>query len=324
MFVIVEGIDRVGKSTLCKALKNNGFITLKDAFSTVKTTKGYEMKLYPEQSAAFPSYSIGKIDTAIQYIKQLNDAGFNIVADRLHLTELVYGNLDRPSRSSETNVWYLDNLIDETFGDDVALVYVEPDDISSANVRAERDLTDHDKMFEIAFYRSSIKQKLITDFYKLNEAVEMLVKTAFKYDFYFASPFFRPDQVEREERLKAHLRILGYRVFSPKESCHLESTAGTDKQSDVFSDNINAIKSSAAVFAITDTKDMGTIWEAGYAFASGKPVVYFAETLGNNQFNLMLAQSGRAVFTSQNDISREDLDAILFKGKKMEYRGVIE
>ena len=34
---------------------------------------------------------------------------------------------------------------------------------------------------------------------------------------YFASPWFTPEQEEREERLKAKLRSLGFDVHSPKE-----------------------------------------------------------------------------------------------------------
>ena len=91
----------------------------------------------------------------------------------------------------------------------------------------------------------------------------------------------------------------------------------------MFNDNCNAIKSSRAVFAVTDGKDVGTIWEAGYAHGIGKPVVYYAETLGDNLFNLMLAQSGNEVFTSQNEVTYGALiDAIL--GFKKPYKGAIE
>ena len=48
--------------------------------------------------------------------------------------------------------------------------------------------------------------------------------------------------------------------------------------------------------AITDEKDIGTIWEAGYAYGIGKEVVYYAETLGNNPFNIMLSESGVGIF----------------------------
>lgn len=141
---------------------------------------------------------------------------------------------------------------------------------------------------------------------------------------YFASPFFRPDQVEREERMKAHLRNLGFEVFSPKENTHLSADANLESQEKTFQDNLEGIKTSDAVFAITDGKDMGTIWEAGYAYGIGKPVLYYAETLGpNGQFNLMLARSGKVAFLSQDQVTKESIDKAIM-GELTNYEGKIE
>ena len=128
---------------------------------------------------------------------------------------------------------------------------------------------------------------------------------------------------EREERMIEHLRGLGLRVFSPKENCHLNAKASQDSREQVFKENCEAIKSSRCVFAVTDGKDMGTIWEAGYAYGIGKPVVYFAETVGDNQFNLMLAQSGCDVFTSQNEVTHFSISSAL-SGNGRKFRGDIE
>lgn len=123
---------------------------------------------------------------------------------------------------------------------------------------------------------------------------------------YFASPFFNEEQVEREESLKSLLRKEGFDVFSPKEACHLQSDAPFEDQLKVFSENIESIQDSHFVFAVTDGKDMGTIWEAGYAFGLGIPVVYFAETV-RGKFNLMLALSAKGVITSRRDIKKRTL-----------------
>lgn len=324
MFVIVEGIDRVGKTTLCNRLENNGFIILKDAFGQVKATNEKQQKLLATDSSVFPAYSLGKLDTAVQYIKALCDKGYNIVVDRLHLTEMVYGFYDRPSMPLIERVKILDRMIDEMFGTQAMLVLVKPTDIEAASERAERDLSSHAEYFEVLFNESCIPRRIETDFYHLDDAVKEIVSASSTYDFYFASPFFRPDQVEREERLKRHLRLLGYKVFSPKEQCHLTATADSDSQEAVFSDNVSAIRSSAAVFAVTDTKDMGTIWEAGFAYATGKPIIYYAETLGDNQFNVMLAKSGRVVCTSMQDLTKERIDEVVYSGKNFIFEGVIE
>ena len=53
----------------------------------------------------------------------------------------------------------------------------------------------------------------------------------------------------------------------------------------------------------TRDKDIGTIWEAGFAFAHQKPIVYFCAGLPEGaKFNLMLARSGVKVCTSFEDL----------------------
>lgn len=144
------------------------------------------------------------------------------------------------------------------------------------------------------------------------------------YSLYFASPFFNPEQVEREERLKAYLRGMGFEVFSPKENTHLQKNADTKAQETTFRQNLDGIKNTDAVFAVTDGKDMGTIWEAGYAFGINKPIIYFAETLGNGQFNLMLARSGNVVYQNMADISADEIISAIENAATVEYTGEIE
>lgn len=143
------------------------------------------------------------------------------------------------------------------------------------------------------------------------------------YDFYFASPFFNSKQVEREEALIKILRGFNFSVFSPKENVFLNSNASPGERTACFEDNKRAINSSRAVFAVTDEKDMGTIWEAGYAYGMGIPIIYFAETLNNGVFNLMLAESAIKVFTERRQLTKESL-AKARAGFKEYYGGKIE
>lgn len=147
-----------------------------------------------------------------------------------------------------------------------------------------------------------------------------------QYDLYLASPFFTPVQVEREEFVKTKLRDEGFRVFSPKENCFLPPDANLSDQKSVFEQNCDAIKSCSAVFAITDGKDIGTIWEAGYAYGIGTPVIYFAETLGDNGFNLMLAQSGVMVILDRDNIhgNGEKIWNAIHGIKPEDFAGLIE
>ena len=150
---------------------------------------------------------------------------------------------------------------------------------------------------------------------------------------YFASPWFNPDQAEREERVKGHLRELGFNVWSPKENSSLSPITDPVIREKIFSANVEHIKFCDIIFAITDGKDMGTIWEAGYAYGFNErnlavgydpiKIVYYCETLGSNgQFNLMLAQSGDIVITKFDDLDK--LPELIEKGEGLAYAGIVE
>lgn len=150
---------------------------------------------------------------------------------------------------------------------------------------------------------------------------------------YFASPWFNPEQAEREDRVKNKLRELGFNVWSPKDNCVCSPIADEAMRKRVFTDNVENIRNCDIIFAITDGKDMGTIWEAGYANGINllrmacdyKPikVVYYCETLGpNGQFNLMLAMSGDIVITKFEDLNK--LPELILKNEGLAYAGIVE
>lgn len=146
-----------------------------------------------------------------------------------------------------------------------------------------------------------------------------------RYDIYLASPFFNEAQIEREEFVKAELKKQGLEVFSPKDNCFLPPNADEDAQASVFRQNCEAIEDSKAVFAITDGKDIGTIWESGYAFGKGIPIIFFAETLGDHGFNLMLAQSGKHIVLSRDDLKKSNVGKMIKRVYgRVAYKGAIE
>lgn len=153
------------------------------------------------------------------------------------------------------------------------------------------------------------------------------------YTVYLASPFFRPDQIERVAFIENMLEDCGYTVFSPRKEFVVKPNATSEDRKKGFTGNCEAIDKADFVLAVTDGKDLGTIWEAGYAFAKDKPILYFAETLGNNDFNLMLAESGLlGVCKSREDLERvlrdirtySDLQRYISYGDKINYEGIIE
>ena len=149
---------------------------------------------------------------------------------------------------------------------------------------------------------------------------------------YFASPWFTPEQEEREERLKAKLRSMGFNVWSPKEEAVVGAISSQETRQKIFDGNCEAIESANIVFAVTDGKDMGTIWEAGYAYGYNKlnefvssskiVIVYYCETLGNGKFNLMLAQSGDIIITKFEDLDK--LPHLIEERERLLYDGLVE
>lgn len=159
---------------------------------------------------------------------------------------------------------------------------------------------------------------------------------------YLASPWFNKHQSEREIRIKNELRRIGFTVHSPRENSDISPITDKNVREKIFNDNINALKKCSYIFAITDEKDVGTIWEAGYIFGYRNLmqelyvlyemelgdfplVIYYCETLGDNLFNLMLAESGDIIITDFNELENlpEKINKIK-KGEKIEYVGNVE
>jgi nucleoside deoxyribosyltransferase len=316
MIVIVEGIDRVGKTTFCNKLAEKGFLYLKDSsllYEDIKC-KSYMHTTLPA------AYMIGKLDTTCAFFKRLDEQGIDVVMDRCHLTELVYSYCEAGRRSFVDLVFKIDAFLAHL---GALLVYIQPEDLDWSSRQAGENLASHNEHFEKIVTESSIKKKMMTTFSLLDATVSAICENKSHYDFYFASPFFSEEQIEREEALKGILRSFGFSVFSPKEAFVLSPDASQEERADVFQMNCETIKNSRAVFAITDGKDIGTIWEAGYAYALKKPIVYFAETLGNNKFNVMLSQSGNIVFTDRSMLKKELITKAI-EGKRYRFTGIIE
>lgn len=144
-----------------------------------------------------------------------------------------------------------------------------------------------------------------------------------KYDFYIASGWFNKNQARDLKNIKKVFNKLKIKYFSPKDNCALESNASIKSQKKIFNDNLIAIKNSEFIIVNTRDKDMGTIFEAGYAFSENKKILYYYEGLVKN-FNLMLSRSGIGVCTSIKEL--ENFISQLKKNNlyKKEYIGKIE
>lgn len=287
MIVILEGLERTGKSTVAEILENNfGFIRFKDH---------NHLRFMDLKSIA------NRLDSTLSMLVSLDKAGKNIVLDRFHISELIYGANDRGYRDYDfDHIYYIDEVLSHLN----TKLYLLERNVNNEYVEAfprevnESGLLEYQKKFRYAFDKSYIENKCIYNTSEMSfyDVAKDIANFSKKYDFYLASPFFNDEQINREETIKKTLRGYGFRVYAPREHGIVGSLASQEAVTSTFNSNVEAIDNSRMVLAITDGKDMGTIWEAGYAYGNNIPIVYYAETLGNNPFNIMLSESGVGIF----------------------------
>jgi thymidylate kinase len=179
MFIVVEGIDNVGKSTLIQNLKNrfNDFTFHALHYSNVKQptaekVQEYSTKLYTQM------FNLMK--------HQINYDLAGVICDRSHLGELVYG----PMYRNYTGEYVLDiekkyhdipalwnNVILITLYDDAENVISRDDGLSfTTDVQKKQNEIDS---FINAHNKSTIKNKLLVNVKDYN--AEELINHAYEY-----------------------------------------------------------------------------------------------------------------------------------------------
>lgn len=143
----------------------------------------------------------------------------------------------------------------------------------------------------------------------------MYDKNSKKKKIYYAAGWFTPQQEEEHTRIYNCIKN-DFDVFNPKLESLVTPGATDDFMTQTLLGNIRGIEEADLVLVIYDYKDTGTIWEAGHAYASKKPILYYAETLGEKKFNLMLAKTGNFV------ANMEDLVEALKKEETYTYKSV--
>jgi len=117
---------------------------------------------------------------------------------------------------------------------------------------------------------------------------------------YAAGPFFSPSQLATMESIEHVLESFdNVDVFKPRNGAasakklNKEIGAGKDPSADtrrqVFRDNVDNIDDADLIVACIDDRDIGTIFEIGYACKAGVPIITFTN-MGYGM-NLMLAES---------------------------------
>ena len=136
---------------------------------------------------------------------------------------------------------------------------------------------------------------------------------------YLAGPFFNEEQEERINYLEDLLDKYNFSIFSPRQASRIKPGCSQEDMIETFKGNTLNIDNADFVLAVLDDKDVGTVWETGYAYAKKIPVLYFNETRPADKGpNLMLAMSTLLPFIMQNkEIEpREYLEKVLLEIKE--------
>lgn len=121
------------------------------------------------------------------------------------------------------------------------------------------------------------------------------------YDVYLAAGFFNDRQNEALQQVIDVCDELGLKTYEPRrDSVQIGKNPTEEERQLNFDMNLDAILKSKFIIASTEGKDMGTIFEVGFAYANHIPVFGFAPFIPKGMpFNLMLAQSMEEVFLSK-------------------------
>lgn len=160
MIVILEGIDRVGKTTIAKELES------KLGFKIFKKDRIYGNSI-PDKNAALVNYG-----NALGIVDVLNWDGFNdnIVIDRFHWTEAVYSLCDRDNREAKKLMGYVELKMLEK-KEKYLIVYVRPTDIKFSSRMHGSDLSQHLEEFEKLYSHTQLP-KYIATFYSADLVVK--------------------------------------------------------------------------------------------------------------------------------------------------------
>jgi len=136
---------------------------------------------------------------------------------------------------------------------------------------------------------------------------------------YVAGGWFNDDQLDAVREMETALGDSMIDFHTPRLDNLWEP--GMD-QNIVVQENTDVMDDCTFILASTEGKDMGTLWECGYAYARGIPVVYYFKGKGN--FNIMLAATATAVLQTYEDMQKY-LDLVRSKGlQNIKYEGDME
>lgn len=164
MVIIIEGIDRVGKTTLCKRLSETLNIPIYKHVGEFKYSK---------------MDNENETDKMLQIIEICKLSNSFIIFDRFHLTDFVYGVLEREydSHKAENNKNEIEEKLNEI---GAILIVVNPTSIVKSSKEHGKDLMMHNQLFKTLFSLAKIKNKIECDYTSFDEVEEFIRKVVNK------------------------------------------------------------------------------------------------------------------------------------------------
>ena len=160
MIIIVEGIDRVGKTTLVNKLHEM------TGFPVYKNNTEFKLENMDNEN---------ETDKMIKMLQICEFSRANIIFDRFHWTDAVYGTVHRGydfDRARE-NVKRIDEILSRM---EAIVILVEPTDVFASSKEHGESLLVHDGLFKGLFHDCMIHDKCMCDYH----SIESTAKWAFK------------------------------------------------------------------------------------------------------------------------------------------------
>lgn len=162
MVIIIEGIDRIGKTTLANKLSKE---------LNIPVFKKVRMCGNEEKREEADDYNYGNA-AGIVDIWNWKDFKQDMIVDRFHWTESVYGQIDRNSYLSR----YYMGLIEERMllrKNKYFMIYMRPTSIERSSEEHGKDLSEHLKQFDKLASNTNLNL-ILGDYNQIDKIVEMV------------------------------------------------------------------------------------------------------------------------------------------------------
>lgn len=162
MIIIVEGIDRVGKTTLCNKLKEEFGLPILHHESIISTNK---------------KDNENETDKTLLTLEICNITNSSMIFDRLHLSDFIYGTIERKYNVDLAIDYFkmIDSIVSEM--EDTFLIYVLPTDIEESSKQHGKNLKVYNDQFYDLFTKSKIKNKWRCTYNTMDEAILFIKST---------------------------------------------------------------------------------------------------------------------------------------------------